>query len=341
MADIKGTNVAAPIVPYTSDDIYATHEAKYGKGGYRTVQSIEERDSIPEARLEEGMLVYVVNDSSSVHTYQYLGRKWVRNRLGLGIPVLNQELIDQYELNWSKDSYISIGNKNTDPNGNVTQNTYTTTVNGNYIDVLFQAIRALQSEVAKLKNSFNYGIESYTGTQTAMSRAQADLNGEQPEFPDEEPLWAVEEDGLSQLGNDIVLGSGHEFISPNEAEGDISIITDEDNNYTSYIKFNVPNCYLNFNDENEYFKDVVDCKDSKIYFFITSSSTNITLSLNSFGSSVDNDGPTGLSPLELNLGNINLGDRVSEKGVYNILVIISRKQKLKGNIIVEDDGEII
>lgn len=338
MADIKGTNVAAPIVPYTSDDIYATHEAKYGKGGYRTVQSIDERDSIPEARLEEGMLVYVVNDSSSVHTYQYLGGTWVRNRLGLGIPVLNQELIEQYALNWNKDSYISIGDKNTDPNAAVTQNTYTTSVNGNYIDVLFQAIRALQSEVAKLKNSFNYGIESYTGTQTAMSRAQADLNGEQPDFPDEEPLWAVEEDGLSQLGNDIVLGSGHEFKSPGEAEGDISIITDEDNNYTSYVKFNVPNCYLDFNDENEYFKDIVDCKDSKIYFFITSSSTNITLDLDSFGSEVNDDGPKD-SPLSLNLGNINLGNRVSEKGVYNILVIISRKQKLKGNIIVEDDGE--
>ena len=340
MADIKGTNVAAPIVPYTSDDIYATHEAKYGKGGYRTVQSIEERDSIPKARLEEGMLVYVVNDQSSVHTYQYLRGEWVRNRLGLGIPILNQELINQYALDWSKDSYISIGDKNTDPNASVTQNTYTTTVNGNYIDVLFQAIRALQSEVAKLKNSFNYGIESYTGTQTAMSRAQADLNGEQPDFPDEEPLWAVEEDGLSQLGNDIVLGSGHEFKSPDEEEGDISIITDEDNNYVSYVKFNVPNCYLDFNDENEYFKDIVDCKDSKIYFFITSSSTRITLDLDSYGSEANDDGPKD-SPLELNLENINLGDRVSKKGVYNILVIISRKQKLKGNTIVEDDGEII
>ena len=93
MADIKGTNVAAPIVPYTSDDIYATHEAKYGKGGYRTVQNIEERDSIPGARLEEGMLVYVIDDPDSVHTYQYLNGAWVRNRLGLGIPILNQELI--------------------------------------------------------------------------------------------------------------------------------------------------------------------------------------------------------------------------------------------------------
>ena len=40
MSNIKGTNVASPIVPFTTDDTYATHEAKYGKGGFRTVQTI-------------------------------------------------------------------------------------------------------------------------------------------------------------------------------------------------------------------------------------------------------------------------------------------------------------
>jgi hypothetical protein len=37
MANIQGTNVAAPVVPFTTEDIYATHDAKYGKGGYRSV----------------------------------------------------------------------------------------------------------------------------------------------------------------------------------------------------------------------------------------------------------------------------------------------------------------
>ena len=42
MSNIKGTNVASPIVPFTTGDTYATHEAKYGKGGFRTVQTIAE-----------------------------------------------------------------------------------------------------------------------------------------------------------------------------------------------------------------------------------------------------------------------------------------------------------
>ena len=58
MANIKGTNIGAPIVPFTDQDIYATHEARYGKGGYRTCESIDEMNRIPAARLEEGMMVF-------------------------------------------------------------------------------------------------------------------------------------------------------------------------------------------------------------------------------------------------------------------------------------------
>jgi hypothetical protein len=43
-------------------------------------------------------------------------------------------------------------------NGNIVNNTYSTSGNGTYIDILFSAIRSLQSEVARLKNSFYYGI---------------------------------------------------------------------------------------------------------------------------------------------------------------------------------------
>src|SRR5574344_1090360 len=72
MANINGTNISAPIVPFTDSDIYATHEAKYGKGGYRTVENFSDLALIPEARLEEGMFVYVINDPNGVHNYQYL-----------------------------------------------------------------------------------------------------------------------------------------------------------------------------------------------------------------------------------------------------------------------------
>ena len=62
MAEIKGANVASKIVPYTDSDEYATHDEKYGVGGYRTVDSVSEMNAIPAARRKEGMLVYVKND---------------------------------------------------------------------------------------------------------------------------------------------------------------------------------------------------------------------------------------------------------------------------------------
>jgi hypothetical protein len=65
MAAIPGTNVVAPIVPLDTADVHPTHEALYGKGGYRTVATTAERDAIPAARREEGMLVHVVADSTA------------------------------------------------------------------------------------------------------------------------------------------------------------------------------------------------------------------------------------------------------------------------------------
>ena len=62
MAEIKGTNVASKIVPYTTSDNYATHDEEYGRGGYRTVNTVAEMNAIPTDRRKEGMLVYVKND---------------------------------------------------------------------------------------------------------------------------------------------------------------------------------------------------------------------------------------------------------------------------------------
>jgi hypothetical protein len=62
MALIKGTNVIAPIVPFDTADVHPSHEALYGRGGYRTVADTTERDAIPSARREAGMLVFVEAD---------------------------------------------------------------------------------------------------------------------------------------------------------------------------------------------------------------------------------------------------------------------------------------
>lgn len=67
MTAIPGTNVASRIVPFDTADTFATHLDKYGRGGYRVVADISERDSITEPRQKEGMLVYVV---STQETYR-------------------------------------------------------------------------------------------------------------------------------------------------------------------------------------------------------------------------------------------------------------------------------
>lgn len=67
MTAINGTNVAAGIAPFTTEDTFATHYARYGQGGLHSVETIAERDAISEFRLEVGMLVYVAEEDK---TYQ-------------------------------------------------------------------------------------------------------------------------------------------------------------------------------------------------------------------------------------------------------------------------------
>lgn len=65
MAKIPGVNVIAPVVPFDTADVHPSHEARYGKGGYRTVATLVERDAIPAPRREAGMLVFVTADDST------------------------------------------------------------------------------------------------------------------------------------------------------------------------------------------------------------------------------------------------------------------------------------
>ncbi|MEB3375877.1 hypothetical protein SFC43_31540 [Bacteroides sp. CR5/BHMF/2] len=65
--ELKGTNIYAPIVPGTDEDKYPTHDSKYGKGGYKEVSTLEERDSLPEERLRVGCKVYVVSEGKEYH----------------------------------------------------------------------------------------------------------------------------------------------------------------------------------------------------------------------------------------------------------------------------------
>ena len=63
--NLPGVNVTSCIVPCTAEDKYATHDSTYGKGGWREVDTIQERDAIPMERRKIGMAVRVNNENKT------------------------------------------------------------------------------------------------------------------------------------------------------------------------------------------------------------------------------------------------------------------------------------
>ena len=62
MSTFKGTTkISGPVSPTSPADTYASHMALYGQGGFRSVQTLTDRDDIPSLRREEGMKVYVID----------------------------------------------------------------------------------------------------------------------------------------------------------------------------------------------------------------------------------------------------------------------------------------
>lgn len=153
--------------------------------------------------IRQGMLVTVLSEKA---TYLYLGESlnteqiqdehyWVINSDNGGIPIMStakKELAQKY--GHLPAEYIDIGNP--ELVGSPTEKTITVQENsGDYLQILFSAVRSLQSEVAKLKNTFNYGIQSMTGTNTAFSYIESDKEEEQ------EPLWAISPEQLTEVQN--------------------------------------------------------------------------------------------------------------------------------------------
>lgn len=94
-----GTNVAGPVVPFTSIDEYPTHHAEFGKGGFRCVMDESDLENIPLMRREVGMLVYVV---SSKYAYQWNGNtdpndwrlNWNKSKIGGGVEKIEGSIGD-------------------------------------------------------------------------------------------------------------------------------------------------------------------------------------------------------------------------------------------------------
>lgn len=353
MAQLRGTNVASPILPFADTDRFPTHLAEYGKGGYRTVANLSDRDSIPTERQEEGMLVWVTSNET---LYQLRSGEWREFKVsgsgeggssgegqeGEGIqsfpspsdipsdypgnfvyiesektfyvkdhetgewgPIESKSAIDPSEIEvpdtWGipiytkdmvesispePDNYISIPSESElgmqEPGGN-----------GYYVDILFSAIRSLQAEVAKLKNSMKYGLYSYTGRETAMSNVMAEHSG----VEEEEPLWATEESDLSAIDG-------------------IGASVESDNLLEPAENVELRDGWLKINGEASWrdgFDVLSGVADPKLYVYLTTNSKNVVFRF--------------LPELELSLS--SLGIPSTDK--YNILLILSRKKQEAGD----------
>lgn len=187
-----------------------------------------------------------------------------------------------------------------------TENNTITSVNGTYLDIMMRSIRALQAEVAKLKNSFEYGIQSYTDENTAMSAT----NERYSKLSTDEPLWAIEEGYLSEIPSSDTFNSTldfkHSFTKSSSGTIDASI--------EGQLTFN--ECTATFSDQNQTLKKN---EDSKMIVFLTTTGLDINVNLTSLTDSTKTK-IVSLSSL------IENGTTVNQ---YGIMAIVSRKLLIK------------
>ena len=259
--------------------------------GIQSINTIDELSLIPSQQVRDGMLVYI--KSLDIY-YTYKQNTWLPSELNsYGIPIYTEDRVESLPVRPT--DYILIRNQNL--NKSIENKIYNTSFDGTYMDILFSALRSLQSEVAKLKNSFKYGISSYTETATAMSNVLGEIT-----TPDDEPLWAIEEDSLSEfLPCTVSMDYLHTLQGPH-------IVADNENSLLTITGD------ATFYDPDDGFKVQ---PDSKILVYLTMSKLSSKIHL------VGSD----KSSLE-----INLRDLVSvQLDVYNVLIVVSKKTQKISN----------
>jgi len=107
MTNIPGTNVAATIAPFTTSDNYATHDSRWGRGGWKAASTIADRDAIPAQRLEDGAVVYVVATRTP---YVWIGGSWIE--FITGDPATASALTNEVSARQAADA--SLGQRITD-----------------------------------------------------------------------------------------------------------------------------------------------------------------------------------------------------------------------------------
>ena len=92
--NLQGTNIISMIVPTNHADTYATHDSLYGKGGWREVNTLDERNAIPEERRRIGMVVYVRETFKA-----YLLKNSLSNAGWVPFNIDDEEYVTEDEMN--------------------------------------------------------------------------------------------------------------------------------------------------------------------------------------------------------------------------------------------------
>ena len=227
----------------------------------------------------------IVNGKQIGLTYE----QYISNAGG-GIPIIDKSIYNNLRNSGKLPSkFILINDKNEayekEPGSSDT-----------YIDQMFAAIRSLQAEVTKLRNTFKYGMESYQGKQTAMSNiVSADPN--EPE----EPMWAITEDSLSVLPEfEFKIGANHPLMNNNEG-GTIEYADDK--------LIVTGKAYYN---ETAFFAEL---NDAYIYFFLTVKNPNVKIRFKNLVN------PSDDKEIVLDYNKLGIKNNV---GKINIMVVLCR-----------------
>lgn len=228
------------------------------------------------------------------------------------LPVMTQEMADEA----TADSDIDF-DESEDPHILVEYNPLGTTPRTNddiYMGIIrdmMGAIRSLQAEVARLRNSFDYGIVSYNNTRTAKSVQLGEMDVEASE-----PLWAIDPGYLSLVPDSTIFNTlldiNHRFIRIGTGTIDTSI--------EGQLTFNdCKGVFYDGNDENASDENLTLYKlnDSKLITYIVSDKPSIKMNL----ISLDDKSKTR----EVEFEPILMGNTVNK---YGFCVVISRKVKV-------------
>ena len=108
MANISGTNLAAKIVPFTTDDTYPTHEDIYGIGGLMSVADVSARNLIPSTRRKEGMKVAVISEGITYELKGGITNSYWQSFLGNYITQISEPSINNNSFDFWNDSDSSL-----------------------------------------------------------------------------------------------------------------------------------------------------------------------------------------------------------------------------------------